>query len=88
MTSKKRPLGAHNPMVADLLHRMKGVNSFLVVATTALFSTGIAEKAHMVAHLSQTPPPNCCCADSINISNFFPAPSIGAITIDSCSLGI
>ena len=67
---------------------MKGVNSFLVVATTALFSTGIAEKAHMVAHLSQTPPPNCCCADSINISNFFPAPSIGAITIDSCSLGI
>ena len=52
MTSKKRPLGAHNPMVADLLHIMKGVNSFLVVATTALFSTGIAEKAHMAAHLA------------------------------------
>ena len=50
MTSKKRPLGAHNPMVADLLHRMKGVNSFLAVAITALFSTGIAERAHMVAH--------------------------------------
>jgi hypothetical protein len=50
---------------------MKRVNSFLVVATISLFSTGIAEKAQMVAHLSQTPPPNCCCADSRNISDFF-----------------
>ena len=52
MTSKKRPLGAHNPMVADPLHRMKGVNSFLAVAITALFSTDITEKAHMAAHLA------------------------------------
>ena len=76
------------PMLADPLQRMKGVNFFLVVATTALFSTGIAEKAHMVAHLSQTPPPNCCCADSINISNLFPTPTIRAVTVDSGSLSI
>ena len=31
---------------------MKGVNYFLVVATNALSSTGIAEKAHMAAHLA------------------------------------
>jgi hypothetical protein len=29
---------------------MKGVNSFLAVAITALFSTDITEKAHMAAH--------------------------------------
>ena len=66
MTSKKRPLGAHNPMVVDLLHRMQGKNSFLVVATTALFSTGFEEKAHMVAHLGQAPPPGFCSAEVIN----------------------
>ena len=31
---------------------MKGGNSFLVVAITALFSTDIAEKAHIAAHLA------------------------------------
>ena len=48
---------------------MKGVNSSLLVATTALFSTGIAEKAHMAAHLAMKTV-NALCEPELITSSF------------------
>ena len=70
------------------LPAMQRVIFYLAIVITSFLFGCYFDLAGRAAGLSQTQPPNCCWADSINISNFFPAPSIGAITIDSCSLGI
>ena len=50
MTSKKRPLGAHNPMVADLLHTRQGVRSPQPLCITGFNYSEDHQMAHNKAH--------------------------------------
>ena len=50
MTSKKRPLGAHNPMVADLLHIRQGVRSPQPICITGFNYSEDHQMAHNKAH--------------------------------------
>ena len=50
MTSKKRPLGAHNPMVADLLHIRQGVRSPEPICITGFNYSEDHQMAHNTAH--------------------------------------
>ena len=50
MTSKKRPLGAHNPMVADLLHTRQGVRSPEPICITGFNYSEGHQMAHNKAH--------------------------------------
>ena len=50
MTSKKRPLGAHNPMVVDLLHTRQGVRSPEPICITGFNYSEDHQMAHNKAH--------------------------------------
>ena len=50
MTSKKRPLGAHNPMVADLLHTRQGVRPPEPICITGFNYSEDHQMAHNTAH--------------------------------------
>ncbi len=50
MTSKKRPLGAYNPIVADLLHTRQGVRSQQPICITGFNYSEEYQMAHNRAH--------------------------------------
>ena len=59
----------HGLKVEDLIHVFCG-------------AYGVDCRGH--SDLIHRPPPNCCRTNAVNISDFLPAPFIGAVAIDPC----